>query len=195
MRPPSRSSITAVVLAGGLGRRLGMRDKARLRVRKQQLLEALLSQLAEMADTVIVVRRRPREAVTPRGRYQRCWDRSSCGPLAGIETGLRRSRTPWVLIVSVDSFQLPMNLPAQLAKGGMPGAYARSEGGQFYLHALIHRSALSRLQQFLGQGGRAVSNAWEQIGIQAQAVHCRRLPTWSVNTRQENRVLVRRHRL
>ena len=192
MRPPPRQAVTAVILAGGQGRRLGGRDKSRLRYRGETLLNILLPQLRRVASEVIVVRRRPRDAAPLPTNCRRAWDRAAhAGPVAGLEAGLRRARRRWCLCLPVDGPVPPASLLSQLARNGGAGAFARHAGNDYYLHCLVPRSRHRQLARFLDQDGRSAANACRSLGLRAQPVRADRHTIWSINTRSEWRRLQR----
>ena len=192
MRRPSRSSTSAIILAGGRGQRLGGCDKARLRWRGQSLLQRLSAQLQRVACEVIVVRARPRDALRlPHGSV-RAWDQQSAqGPLSGLAAGLQRASGRWCLCVPVDCANLPPDLLAQLARGSHHGGYARHLDDHYYLHCLLPRHARNALGQFRRSGGRSASNACRTLGLEPVTISCSGT-IWSLNTREELRHRLRR---
>lgn len=192
MRRPSRSSTSAIILAGGRGQRLGYRDKARLRWRGRTLLQRLSAQLHNVASEVIVVRARPRDAMRLPGGSLRAWDQhGSQGPLSGLAAGLKRASGRWCLCVPVDSAALPTDLLAQLARGSHHGGYARHHNDHYYLHCLLPRQARVALGQFRRSGGRSASNACRTLGLDPVTVRSAHT-TWSLNTPEEMRRRQRR---
>ena len=185
MRPPPRRAISAIILAGGQGHRLGGRDKARLRWRGRALVDRLIEQLRSQAAEIVVVRARPRGAWRPPTNTRGCHDRiPGLGPVSGLEAGLRRARRRWCLTVPVDGLNPPRDLAAQLARGSRHGGHARQGEDEMYLHALVNRQRRKALTRFIAQGGRSASNACQALGIESVPLRARRT-IWSINTPEQ----------
>ena len=186
MRPPPRQAISAIILAGGQGRRMG-RDKARLRWRGHRLLARWRELLQAECGEVLVVRARPRSAA---GRHA-AWDRQpGQGPVHGLEAGLRRARRAWCLVVPVDGLPPDPAVFACLARAG--GGYLQRGADPCYLHALIPRRRRRALDGFLAAGGRSAANACATLGLRPVPIRATALPVCSLNTPQEWRHLQRR---
>lgn len=192
MRRPSRSSTSAIILAGGRGQRLGGRDKARLPWRGRTLLQRLSVHLRTVAREVIVVRARPRDALRLPTGSLRAWDQQgSLGPLSGLAAGLNRASGRWCLCVPVDCATLPNDLLAQLARGSHHGGYACHHADHYYLHCLLPRQSRTALGRFRRSGGRSASNACRTLGLEPVTVRSTHT-TWSLNTPAELRRRQRR---
>ena len=111
--------ISAVILAGGLSTRMG-RDKSRLRLGRLTLVGILRRTCVKARLRVRVIRT---DAI-PR-----------CGPLGGILTALRRSRSDALLFLSCDmpfvSVALLNKLIQRARKSGRPTFLADSSGVGF----------------------------------------------------------------
>ncbi len=193
MRPPPRQALSAVILAGGQGARMGGRDTARLRRGPNSLLEQLVRQLRPLTAEIIVARRRPRSALRLPTACRLAWDRrAGAGPVAGLEAGLRRARRAWCLCLPVDGLNPPADLPRQLSRGHGRGAYALHGGDAYYLHSLIPRDKRRALSGFLAGGGRSATNACRQLKLTPRPIGRARATVWSINTREEWRATCRR---
>jgi molybdenum cofactor guanylyltransferase len=125
-----------LVLAGGLARRMGGGDKARLRIGGATILQRVLDCIGPQCDRVVI---------NANGDPARFADTSLpvvadsvpdfAGPLAGILAGLdwaavHAKNCPWLLSVPGDCPFLPKNLAARLHEtrrtAGTPLACARS---------------------------------------------------------------------
>lgn len=149
--------ITAVILAGGEGRRMQGADKGLVCLWGQPLVAHLLSRLsAQVAEVLINANRN-------QVRYQEyapvITDHIAdfAGPLAGFEAGLSAAPSEWVLFVPCDSPLVPADLAERLcAAVSHSGQIAVVDDGQ-RLHAataLLHRSLLPSLQGYLAKGDR-----------------------------------------
>jgi molybdopterin-guanine dinucleotide biosynthesis protein A len=116
-------SILGLVLAGGLARRMGGGDKARIRIGGKTILERVLARLAPQCDAMIL---------NANGDPARFGDTGLpvvpdtvpgfAGPLAGILAGLdwtatHRPDCPVVASVATDAPFLPEDLVSRLAQG------------------------------------------------------------------------------
>ncbi len=89
---------TAVILAGGHGRRLGNVEKASVRIGGQTLLERILQDLPDEVPVVVVgptiPTSRPVRFVLEEPRFG--------GPVAGLATALPEIRTPLLALLATD---------------------------------------------------------------------------------------------
>jgi molybdenum cofactor guanylyltransferase len=125
---PSHESLTLGILAGGLGSRLGGRDKAWL-VRDGEPLVAILAQrMSAHVDAVLVSANRNPEHYLSHG-LRALHDRvAGIGPLGGLDALATACRTPWLLTLPVDMLQVPDNLVESLTHGDV-GAFAVDDDG------------------------------------------------------------------
>lgn len=176
-------SITAMVLAGGRGRRWGEQDKGLLTVDDNPMAQSALQRLQEthheaLAGLAINANRNLQTYAT--------WgwpvwpdDEPAAfhGPLAGWQTGLRRCPTPWLLSVPCDTPDFPEHLIHQMVQTqGQTGAAlvlaASQDATGRHPHpvfALLHTDLLPNLDAFVRGGGRGVM-AWCEAQAAAWAV-------------------------
>lgn len=95
--PARRDDVTALVLAGGKGTRLGGADKTALVVEGQTIFERQCAALLPRVAEIIVSS--PRVHSTYRTVADAVPD---AGPLAGIAAGLAAATTPWLLTLAGD---------------------------------------------------------------------------------------------
>lgn len=165
----AREQITVGILAGGQGRRLGGVDKGWYEIQGQPLIERTLARVRPQAGQVIVSANRSLPRYRALG-YPVCTDDGddSRGPLAGIAAVLRTATTPYVLIVPVDTPQLPLDLARRLSTALTKDSdmvVARAEERVHALHVLMHRRLLHNLQAAVFSGTRRVGE-W-QAALQA----------------------------
>lgn len=167
-----REQISAGVLAGGQGRRLGGIDKGWYEVDGQPLIERTLARVRPQVGPIVVSANRSLARYRALGYPVRADEgEDSRGPLAGIAAVLEAASTPYVLIVPVDTPRLPLDLSRRLAAGLGPDhdiAIARADGRAHVLHALMRRSLLIDLQTALVAGTRRVGD-W-QAGLRAVSI-------------------------
>ena len=167
-------SITGLVLAGGLGQRMGRRDKAMLPLHGQPLLQHIVQRLAPQVGPLAINVNTPTEDYT--ALAMPLWPDDlpgHCGPLAGLQSALRRATTPYVLSVPCDTPLLPPDLATSLAAGLLAHdadlAIAVTEepddaSGELVrrrhpVFCLVKKSALPQLDAYLAAGERKVG-AW-----------------------------------
>jgi molybdopterin-guanine dinucleotide biosynthesis protein A, proteobacterial len=159
----SRDSITGVVLAGGLSRRMARRDKAWLLFAGRPMIERVIERLRPQVDHLIV------NANGDLSRYQTLGVpvisdifTDFCGPLAGWHAALHAITTPWLISVPCDSPRLPMDLVARLY-AALPDQQPRvvmpcTARGAHPVFALLHLGLLPSLTQYIESGERKVEN-------------------------------------
>lgn len=155
---------TLAVLCGGRSRRFG-RDKAlaSLDVGRPDLLGHLVRRLAPPATPVILATR-PSGPGSSSG-WPCVLDRDSgAGPLAATSRALSAAKTPWVLIVPVDTPALPEDLPQrmlELAVGATQAVACALEGAIQPLPVLLSRSLAGSLSARVAAGSRRMLEALE----------------------------------
>lgn len=157
-----QQDITAVILAGGLGTRLGGVDKGLQLLAGEPLVAHVLRRIAPQAGFVVINCNR-NTASYARFGCTLVPDRIEGfpGPLAGLHAALTVATTPLVLTVPCDAPYLPADLAERLAAGLQDGdaaiaTTARSEP----VFALYRQCVLRRLEVFLAEGGHKVGQ-WQ----------------------------------
>ncbi|MFT6915654.1 MAG: molybdopterin-guanine dinucleotide biosynthesis protein A [Motiliproteus sp.] len=162
-----RSHISALILAGGQGLRMGGMDKGLLGLEQQPLIEHVLQRIHPQVDHILISANRNQSDYRRYG-FPVLTDRLADyqGPLSGISEGLRQSTTPWLLVVPCDSPQLPTDLAERLAQAvtATSRLAAIAHDGRYLQPAfsLVHRSLLSSLELYLDGGGRKLGH-WLQL--------------------------------
>jgi molybdopterin-guanine dinucleotide biosynthesis protein A len=143
---------SAVILAGGKGRRLGY-DKKEILFRGKPLIETSIERLRGCFGEIIVSTNSDwtREGV----RVVR--DGAGAGPLAGIYRALLECKSDYLYVSACDmpffSRSYVERLKARLAGGGYEAAAAvREDGFVEPFHAFYHKSALLRIEEQLKRG-------------------------------------------
>ena len=160
----SRNQVTGLVLAGGLGRRMGGVDKGLQLMTGRPLVAQVIERLVPQVATLIINANRNEEAYRSFG-YPVVRDtvEGFAGPLAGLQAGLTTCETPFLVCAPCDSPFLPTDLVVRLLDGieraealvAMPNTL---EGPQ-PVFALVRRQVLPQLDAFLAAGGRGIQ-AW-----------------------------------
>ncbi len=167
MSPIQPGDITALILAGGRGSRMGGADKGLQRFNGTPLalhtLMRLQMQQGGLVGDVLVNANRNIAAYESFGAP--VWPDSLpdfAGPLAGFMTGLEHCATPWLLTVPCDTPLFPLDLAARLAEAAVHAgadiamAAAREEDGQLRtqpVFCLLRTELLESLVAFTHAGG------------------------------------------
>lgn len=163
--------ITAVVLAGGLSRRMG-RDKAVEPFDGEPLIRRVIQRAVNAVsaeDVVVVVADTERAAALPLSAGHRTAVDvfPDCGSLGGIYTGLDAARTEWALVVACDMPFLSAPLLEHMA-GLREGADAVVPLlGSFPepTHALYSRRCRPAIEKRLRVGELKISGFFEDVSV------------------------------
>ena len=159
-----RLAVTGVVLAGGQGRRMGNVDKGFVELDARPLIAHVIDRLVPQVATLVINANRSAERYAAFG-YPVVGDAVGgfAGPLAGLHAGLAAAATPFVATSPCDSPFLPADLVARLAAAfdarPIDIAVARTFDQPHPVFALVRRTVLPHLAQFLDGGGRKI-DAW-----------------------------------
>ncbi|MGP1717126.1 MAG: molybdenum cofactor guanylyltransferase MobA [Methylophilus sp.] len=157
--------ITAVILAGGRGMRMGGVDKGLVDYQGKAMVAHVLARIQPQVDQVIINANRNFDIYPSYGApvVTDATDQFN-GPLAGFQAGLAHAQTDWILTVPCDSPLLPLDLAARLSQAIRDSntlvAIARSASGDHPVFCLLHRSLSADLDAFLNDGQRRVSG-WQ----------------------------------
>lgn len=157
-------SITGIVLAGGLGRRMGGVDKGLVEFLGKPLVAHVIQRLNPQVDEILINANREIERYAAFGHPVIQDDiEGFAGPLAGLHKGMREAKHPYVLTVPCDSPLLPMNLVGRLMNGLIERdadlAVAKTGTQAHPVFCLCRKTLLPNLESFLQNGGRKI-DAW-----------------------------------
>ncbi|MFZ4873922.1 gephyrin-like molybdotransferase Glp [Janthinobacterium sp. Mn2066] len=195
----AKQEITGLILAGGLGTRMGQVDKGMLPLHGQPLVAHVLQRLAPQVGQVALNVNQHAQSYAQfslpiwpdeHGDYR--------GPLAGLQSGLRRATTPYLLVVPCDSPLLPPDLAARLATGLQQAdadlaiavtqehdpATGATQLRPHPVFCLVKTSALPQLESYLAEGGRKMS-AWHGPLTLAQVLFEDQTAFRNLNTPEE----------
>jgi molybdenum cofactor guanylyltransferase len=178
-----QAEITAVILAGGLGRRMGGVDKGLQLFNGTPLAQHALQRLQLQAGSVFINANRNIAEYESFGVPVWSDDNTLgefAGPLAGVVTALQHCETPFLLTVPCDAPLFPADLATRLAAGliehqadiavaSAPESNEMNDGiepGTVYrpqpVFSLMKASLLPSLLTYTLSGGRKVSAWMEQ---------------------------------
>jgi molybdopterin-guanine dinucleotide biosynthesis protein A len=156
--------ITGIVLAGGLGRRMGGADKGLIPFQGKPLVAHVLERLRPQADEILLNANRELNAYAAFG-YRVIPDAIGgfAGPLAGLHAGMMAATHELVVTAPCDSPFLPRDLVARLSAAlhtqNTDLAVAKTGDQPHPVFCLCRRALLPDLTRFLQNGGRKI-DAW-----------------------------------
>ncbi len=161
-------TVTGLLLAGGMGRRMGGADKGLVTLDGRPMAAWVLDRLRPQVDTLLINANRNPEI----------WGEFGCalvpdritgyaGPLAGIHAGLTLCTTPLLVSAPCDSPFMPTDLVARLSTALQESdaelAVVRSNGRLQPVFALMRREVLASLDAYLQNGGRKIDTWFDQL--------------------------------
>ncbi len=157
-------SITGVVLAGGLARRMGGVDKGLIAFAGKPMVAHVLERLRPQVDEILVNANREINQYEVYG-YPVISDEIEgfAGPLAGLHRGMSAASQPFVLTVPCDSPFLPSDLASRLMQALQQTdadlAVAKTGAQAHPVFCLCRTGLKHHLQSYLQSGGRKI-DAW-----------------------------------
>jgi molybdopterin-guanine dinucleotide biosynthesis protein A len=156
--------VTGLVLAGGMGRRMGGVDKGLVELDGKPMVAHVIARLAPQVGDVLVNANQNAERYASFG-YRVVPDvlGGFAGPLAGLHAGMTAACSAFVATVPCDSPFVPTDLVARLVaaleRAHAQLAVARTFDQPHPVFALVRRDVLPNLAAFLEGGGRKI-DAW-----------------------------------
>ncbi len=159
-QPLANEAITAVILAGGRGSRLGHRDKGLVEIAGKPIVQHLVEGLRSQVTTVIICANRNRNRYAEFGRVISDELEGFQGPLAGMHSALKQIDSPYLLTVPCDAPILPVDYARRMWAAGLEedaDIVAATDGQRLQpVYALIRRELESSLHEFLSAGDRKI---------------------------------------
>ena len=185
------SLITGLILAGGQGTRMGGADKALQMLHGKSLLAHVADRLLPQVDELLVSAARadayPEFTTALKARIVTD-ELAGAGPLAGVHAGLKAARNEWLVTAPCDAPFLPADLVARLFAALNTGSadltLARTADGRHPVFALMRRSVLPVLTQYLAAGGRKADGWYQGLKVIEVAFDDAKAFT-NINTRAE----------
>mgnify|MGYP000256490167 CR=1 FL=1 len=180
-------TVTALILAGGRGARMGGQDKGLLRLAGRPLVAHVLTALRPQVATVWINANRNLDAYAAFG-LPVLTDAADDfpGPLAGIHAGLSRLTSGWLLCVPCDAVRLPPDLVARLCRGasdaGATAAYAVTGDTPHYPLCLLHHRLADAVATQLAGPSRSVRGLLSAVAAVPIALPVTATPVLNLNT-------------
>lgn len=182
--------ITGVILAGGLGRRMGGIDKGLQELRGKPMVEWVVERLAPQVDELLINANQNTERYAAFG-HPVVADRipDFAGPLAGLHAALSAATQPLVVTAPCDSPFLPADLVSRLLAGltaaGADLAVARTFDQPHPVFCLCKREVVAHLGEFLAGGGRKIDRWYSTLAVVEVAFDDEAAAFENINTREE----------
>ena len=186
----SDEKITGVVLAGGLGRRMGGIDKGLQELRGQPMVHWVVERLAPQVDELLINANQNGERYAAFGhRVVPDQIPDFAGPLAGLHAALSAAAHPLVATAPCDSPFLPADLISRLFSAltatGADLAVARTFDQPHPVFCLCRRDVLPHLTEFLAGGGRKIDRWYTTLKVVEVAFDDEADAFENINTREE----------
>lgn len=182
--------ITGIVLAGGLGRRMGGVDKGLRQLRGRPMVAWVLERFAPQVQEIIINANQNADHYASFG-HRVAPDRIGgfAGPLAGLHCGLGMATHPLVATVPCDSPFLPLDLVSRLKQALIADdaqlCVARTGEQAQPVFCLCRRDVLSHLTKFLESGGRKIDLWYSTLSVVEVGFDDQREAFSNINTPQE----------
>ena len=161
------ADLTAVILAGGQGRRMGGKDKGLLEFDGRLLIEILIDSLQKQVPNIVINANRNQSRYQAYG-YPVVADEleNFQGPLAGFASAMTVVETDYILTLPCDSPLLAENFVARFIetqdRTGAPICVAHNGERLQPVYALIDTSLHDSLALFLQRGDRKIDRWYAQ---------------------------------
>jgi len=162
--------ITGLILAGGMGRRMGRRDKGLQLFRDKPMAQWAIERLQPQVDAIIINANQNAEDYAAFG-FPVVPDEIEgfAGPLAGLHAGLLECTTPLLVMVPCDSPFLPLDLVTRLRTAleanNAELAVAKTGDQPHPVFSLVRREVLDSLTGFLVTGGRKIDTWYAALKV------------------------------
>lgn len=182
--------ITGVILAGGLGRRMGHIDKGLQELRGQPMVQWVVERLAPQVDELLINANQNGPRYAEFG-YRVVPDQipDFAGPLAGLHAALSAATHPLVATAPCDSPFLPADLIsrlyAALTATGADLSVARTFDQAHPVFCLCKREVLPHLTEYLLSGGRKIDHWYATLKVVEVAFDDEAAAFENINTREE----------
>lgn len=164
---PPLNTVTVVILAGGMARRMGGEDKGLVTLNDRPLIEHVLTRITPQADAILINANRNTERYSTYG-YPVISDSLSNyqGPLAGFLAAMQSVKSDFIVTIPCDGPCLPADLVSRLYAAQQTAAAeiaVAHDGHRMQpVYALISTRLESSLNQFLASGERKIDKWYAQ---------------------------------
>ncbi len=182
--------ITGVILAGGLGRRMGGIDKGLQELRGRPMAHWVAERLAPQVDELLINANQNAERYAAFGhRVVPDQIPDFAGPLAGLHAALSAATHALVATAPCDSPFLPADLIFRLFSAltttNADLAVARTFDQPHPVFCLCRRAVLPHLTEFLAAGGRKIDRWYATLKVVEVAFDDEAEAFENINTQQD----------
>ncbi len=165
MQPINRKDITAVILAGGQGRRMGGEDKGLIDFDGRAIIETLIDKLKQQQVDVVINANRNHDRYLAYGLPVISDELADFqGPLAGFATAMKQVNTDYILTLPCDGPFLADDFVDRFLEAQSQALiYVAHDGERLQpVYALLKVELLGNLQKFLQTGDRKIDRWYAQ---------------------------------
>ncbi len=191
----SPADVTAVILAGGMSRRLG-RNKALEPFQGEPLIRRVIHRMGQVASNIIIVandHERVAELDLPERAIPVIDEYPGKGSLGGIYTGLRAAPTEWAVFCACDMpFPSPQLYEALLSRRGSSNAVVPVvDGRPEPIHSAYSKSCLEPIREKLHANELKISGFFDEVSVsyftedQVREIDPDLLSFFNINTQQD----------
>ena len=166
MNKISKKEISAVILAGGRGSRVGGRDKGLVEFRNYPLISYAAKVVKGRVNEIFISANRSLENYSKYGKVIEDDLEGYQGPLAGISKALKVCTTNYLLVLPCDSPMINVSLIDSLVEKMESGKYdicVAHDGERMHAtFALMKANLNESLDNFLSEGGRKMALWYRQ---------------------------------
>ncbi len=186
----NKNKITGVILAGGLGRRMGGIDKGLQELRGRPMVAWVVERLTPQVDELLINANQNGERYAAFGhRVVPDQIPDFAGPLAGLHAALSAAAHPLVATAPCDSPFLPADLIFRLFSAltatDADLAVARTFDQPHPVFCLCKREVLPHLTEFLESGGRKIDRWYATLKVVEVAFDDEAEAFENINTKEE----------
>jgi molybdenum cofactor guanylyltransferase len=169
----SKEDIQGVILAGGMGRRMGGIDKGLRNYKNAPLALHAMMRLNEQVGSLCINANRNIGVYEGFGVEVVCDVQPDfAGPLAGMQAALAATTTPFLVTVPCDVPLYPVDLVKKLSEPfeknvGLMLTVAATQGRQHPVFCMMRSELLPSMEEFLRKGGRKIDAWYANIPHQA----------------------------
>lgn len=186
----NKSNITAVILAGGKGRRLGGQDKGLVQYKNKKLIEHVLERIKPQVNSILINANRNQATYEQYG-YSVINDELSDfqGPLAGFATAMKTTEADYIITLPCDGPMLPKDLVSRLAnelKSDPDGIAVAHDGERLQpVYALIPIKHIDSLEHYLASGDRKIDLWYAQHNLITVDFSDQKAAFFNINTEKQ----------
>ena len=185
----SNSKVSAIILAGGRGRRVGYQDKGLLNWHQKPLVSHVIDRIKNQVNDIKINCNQHQQQYQLFGYPLIADQRDNFqGPLAGIEAGLAQVDHEYCLICPCDTPNLPTSLVSKLIDALQSSdsevAYPVCGPQRHYIPALVKTSLQSSLRKYLNNEQRSIHGWYEKLRVTQVNFDDRDKPFLNLNSKE-----------